>query len=373
MKLLYLTIQMDLMGGVARIVAEKANWFVAHGYEVTVCDIENYPMQPYYPLDPRVKFRIGGMATPPGGMLTRLKGVLRAIGQLRRVIREERPDVIINAHCPLVTWVLPFLPLRSLEVMEIHQSRQGLEVFNRQFMSPRGRWVHRWAIRWIYGQYDKFVVLTHGDQEQWNLKNCVVIPNFVESKKLGNDSNDAVEEQRGDKRQILLLARLMPQKRIDLMIRIWSRLANDFPEWHVKVLGEGQERAALEQQIRQAGLQQSFLLPGEVKDVQPELSRSGILCLTSEYEGFGIVLIEAMQTGVPVMAFEYVGVHDIIQDGHDGIVVPFGDVEGYAAKLRDLMLAEEERKRLATNASVSVHKFDKERVMQQWCALVSTD
>ncbi len=369
MKLLYLTIQMNLMGGVARIVSEKANWFVAHGYEVTICDIEDYQMKSYYPLDSRVKFRIGSMSTTPGGMLTRLKGVLKMIGQLRRVIREERPDVIINAHCPLVTWVLPFLPVSGQRIMEIHQSRQGLEVFNRQFMSPLARWVHRWATRWIYGQYDKFVVLTSGDYEQWKLKNCVVIPNFVEQKKL-QVPHELNHETGNDKRQILLLARLMPQKRIDLMIRIWASLANDFPGWHVKVLGEGQERAALEQQVRKAGLQESFLLPGEVKDVQPELSLSDILCLTSEYEGFGIVLIEAMQRGVPVMAFEYVGVHDIIQDGHDGIVVPFGDVVGYADKLRELMLSAEKRKQLATNAFVSVQKFDKEHVMQQWKELI---
>lgn len=154
------------------------------------------------------------------------------------------------------------------------------------------------------------------------------------------------------------------------MIRIWALLAKDFPEWQVKVLGDGLERQALEHQICEASLQESFLLPGEVKDVRPELSHSDIFCLTSEYEGFGIVLIEAMLAGVPVMAFEYVGVHDIIQDGHDGIVVPFGDVESYATRLRQLMTSVEMRRQLVANARRSVQKFDKERVMQQWKELV---
>lgn len=103
MKLLYFVIQMDQLGGVARIVTDKVNWLVQHGYDVTICGIENWKVKPYYELDPRVKFRIGYMQTTPGGIFRRLHGVWRAIGKVRQVIKEEQPDVIINAHCPLVT------------------------------------------------------------------------------------------------------------------------------------------------------------------------------------------------------------------------------------------------------------------------------
>lgn len=398
MKLLYFVIQMDQLGGVARIVSDKVNWLVEHGYEVTVCDIENWEMTPYYELDPRVKFRIGGMQTTPGGIWTRLKGVIRAVKKVRNVIGEERPDVIVNAHCPLVTWVLPFLKVeglwfkvygkhkRPLLIAEMHQSRQGLEVFNRKFMSPVGRWLHRWSIRWIYGKYDRFVVLTNGDREQWRLKNCVTIPNFVEKKsrtelteftdydKIAKSDNYKNSDKLSvsEEKQIIMLARLMPQKRIDLMIRAWAMVADDFPNWKVKVLGEGMERENLGALTTELGVQDSFLMPGGVKDVCPELSRSSILCLTSEYEGFGIVLIEAMQAGVPVMAMEYVGVHDIICDVKDGYIVPFGDVKAYAERLRTLMSHPEERRRLAENARISVKKFEKEHVMKQWVELLKS-
>ena len=116
-------------------------------------------------------------------------------------------------------------------------------------------------------------------------------------------------------------------------------------------------------------VEDSFLMPGAVNDVNAELESSDILCLTSEYEGFGIVLIEAMMKHVPVMAFEYVGVHDIINDGEDGFVVPFGDTDRYAERLRLLMESPAERERLADNALISVKKFDKEYVMRQWVIL----
>lgn len=360
MKLLYFTIQINMLGGLAKIVIEKINWLVDHGYEVTLCNIERLDVVPAYPIDGRVKLVRGDISTTPGNALTRLKGVVGAVRRTKEIIAQENPDVIINAHCPLVTWILPWITRKPV-IIEMHQSRQGLEVFNQMFMGAFSRWLHRWSIRWIYGRYDRFVVLTNGDKEAWGTKNCVVIPNFTSIKPV---SQTAVK-----RKQIILLARLMPQKRIDLMIRVWAKLAKDFPEWQVKVLGDGMLKTDLEAFSQKLGVADSFLMPGGVKDVTSELEASEILCLTSEYEGFGIVLIEAMLKGVPVMAFEYVGVHDIIQDGVDGYVIPFGDVDEYAAKLRMLMEDADLRKQFADTALVNVKKFDKETVMAKWCHL----
>jgi len=361
-----------MLGGLAKIVIDKTNWLVEHGYEVTLCNIERLDVVPAYPIDGRVKLVRGDISTEPGGVLTRLKGVIGAVNRVKEIIREENPDVIVNAHCPLVTWIIPWMKFKSSNgsrvqmVVEMHQSRQGLEVFNRQFMSPFGRWLHRWSIRWIYSKYDRFVVLTNGDKEAWNTKNCVTIPNFATVLESPTDFTKGTDKGR---KQIVMLARLMPQKRIDLMIRVWAKLAKDFPDWHVKVLGDGMQKDDLTKLTKELGVEDSFLMPGAVKDVNAELEASDILCLTSEYEGFGIVLIEAMLKHVPVMAFEYVGVHDIIEDGVDGYVVPFGDVDAYAERLRALIVSEELRNTFANNALESVKKFDKERVMDKWVRL----
>lgn len=383
MKLLYFTIQINMLGGLAKIVIEKINWLVAHGYDVTLCNIERLDVVPAYPIDPRVKLVRGNISTVPGGALTRLKGVLGAVKRTREIIVQERPDVIVNAHCPLVTWLLPWVSGKIPTIIEMHQSRQGLEVFNRQFMSPFGRWLHRWSIRWIYGKYDRFVVLTNGDREAWNLRNCVAIPNFSSIKgrshtELTDHTEYNLEHKLGtneeripkrEKKQIIMLARLMPQKRIDLMIEVWAKLAKDFPNWQVKVLGDGMLKAELERKVERLGVNDSFFMPGGVKDVTSELENSNILCLTSEYEGFGIVLIEAMLKGIPVMAFEYVGVHDIIENGVDGFVVPFGNVDEYAERLCELMTSQELREKFSSRAMESVKKFDKERVMSMWVEL----
>ena len=369
MKLLYFTIQINMIGGLARILIDKINWLVAHGYDVTLCNIERVDVLPAYALDERVKVIRGDISTTAGNALTRLRGVLGAINRAREIIKEVQPDIIVNAHCPLVTWVLPFVSTKIPKIVEIHQSRQGLEMLNRWAMNGFSRWLHKWSIRWIYGLYDKFVVLTSGDQKAWNLRNCMVIPNFSNYSEQGCLASIPREREEKAQYQIIMLARLVPQKRIDLMVQIWAKLAKDFPQWQVKVLGEGWERPRLEVQILRTGLHDTFLLPGQVKNVTAELQKSDILCLTSEYEGFGIVLIEAMLKGVPVIAFDYVGVDDIIENGVDGYVVPFGDIDTYVNKLKLMMSSFEERDRLVRNALSSVRKFDKEDIMKRWVQL----
>lgn len=357
-----------MLGGLGKIVVDKINWLVANGYDVTLCNIERIDVVPAYPIDPRVKLIRGDISTVPGNALTRLKGVLAAIGRVKEIIREVHPDVIVNAHCPLVTWILPYVFPNIPKVIECHQSRQGLEVLDRWAMNGFSRWLHRWSIRWIYGKYDKFVVLTNGDRAAWNLNNCFVIPNFSNYSVNRQSQHPSLEEK-----QIILIARLVPQKRIDLMIEVWKKVHNDFPDWHVKVLGGGEYNSSYEANLRQAikdgGIENSFLMPGAVADITKELCSSSIMCLTSEYEGFGIVLIEAMMNGIPVMAFDYVGVDDIIDNEVDGYVVPFGDVDEYANRLRNLMSSLELRRRFANNAHSSVRKFDKEIVMNKWTEL----
>lgn len=365
MKLLYFTIQINMTGGLGRIVIDKINWLADHGYDVTLCNIERLDVKPAYPVDERVKLVRGDISTEPGNAFTSLKGVLKAIGRVKEIIAQENPDIIVNAHCPLVTWILPFVAKKTPKIVEIHQSRQGLDVFDRRYLGAFSRWLHRWSVRWIYSLYDKFVVLTNGDKNAWHNRNTVVIPNFTNYSELKENTLSCLDDK-----QILLIARIVPQKRIDLMIRVWEKLHKKYPDWKVKVLGGGEYGSSYEKKMREMiaerGMENSFLMPGAVPDVEEELLKSSILCLTSEYEGFGIVLIEAMLKGVPVMAFRYVGVDDIIEDGADGCIVPFGDVDAFAVKLSALMESKEKRKRLRDNALTNVKKFDKQSVMHQW-------
>lgn len=377
MKLLYFTIQIHFLGGLSRIVSEKINWLVDQGYDVTLCNIERLDVKPAYPIDSRVKLIRGDISTTPGNAFTRIKGVTCAVSRVMEIIKEEQPDIIVNAHCPLVTWILPFVSKsgnltifkknRIPTIIEFHQSRQGLKIFNEKTTDTFSSWLHGWSIRWIYSKYHRFVTLTTEDMSAWNLRNCIVIPNFSSI-----PPSEYVQDTERKNHQIIMLARLMPEKRIDLMIQIWSLISKKYPNWTVKVLGDGQMREFLELKIKEYQVQDSFFMPGAVKDVSEELEYSEIMCLTSEHEGLSLVLIEAMQKSVPVMAFEVSGIHDVINDGYNGFLVPFGNIYDYAEKLSKMIESPELRDQFRKNGKEFVKRFDKERVMGLWVDLFNS-
>lgn len=363
MKLLYLVSQINNVGGLARIVIDKINWLVDHGYDVTICNIETVDIHPAYSLDPKVKLIKGGIATTPGGFCVRVGGIVKSVKKIYNIVGKESPDIIVNVHCPLISWFLPLIYKRIPKIIEIHQSKQGLEVFNRTYFHPIVASISNTAIRWCYNMYDRFVVLTTDDRKDWNLNNCVTIHNFVDFPNHGTCKYEK-------KKQILMLTRLVPQKRIDLMIEIWNLVSHKFPDWKVVVMGEGQERQRLEEMIRKYNMENSFLLLGETYDrkiVEKALEDSSILCLTSEYEGSALSLLEAMHKQTAVISYDISGVSDTIEDGVNGFVVsPFGDKEQYAKKLVQLMSSEPLRKKMTEKMPSVMKKFDKEIIMKEW-------
>mgnify|MGYP003289914380 CR=1 FL=1 len=364
MKLLYLATQINNIGGLSRIVIDKINWLVDRGYEVVLCDIEPIEIIPAYEVDKRVKLIKGNISTTPGNLFVRAKGVFLSIRKLYNIIKAESPDIIVNVHCPLISWVLPFMHRRIPKVVEIHQSMEGLEVFNKQYLNRFAGWIHLRLTRFCYSLYDKFVVLTTDDQKAWNLPNCITIHNFT------NLQPNEVAKDYKKKKQILLLTRLAPQKRIDLMIEIWSLLNKRFPDWTVLVLGEGQERAKLEKMVNEYLLNTCLFMPGETHDrkkIEATLQESSVLCLTSEYEGSALALLEAMHYKIPVMSYNILGISDSITDCFNGFVVePFGDINKYAEKLSGLLESEDLRETMGNNAAKILQQFSKMKVMPLW-------
>lgn len=364
MKILYLATQINCVGGLSRIVIDKINWLIQNGYEITLCDIEPIEIKPAYELDKRVKLLKGDISTTPGNLLVRALGIFKSINKLYTIIKSEYPDIIVNVHCPLISWVLPFMHRRIPKIVEIHQSMQGLEVFNKQYLNFVTGYLHLKLIRWCYSLYDRFVVLTTDDQKKWNLSNCITIHNFVDFKN-ENHSHNIVR-----KKQVLMLTRLAAQKRVDLMVHIWAKVHAKFPDWSVLVLGEGSERSKIEKLVEEYSLGDVFSLPGETFDrsvIEKELEESSVLCLTSEYEGSALSLLEAMHYEVPVMSYDILGVNDSINDGFNGLIVkPFGDIDKYVDRLSTLLESESLRENMGINGSQVLVNFRKENVMRLW-------
>lgn len=179
------------------------------------------------------------------------------------------------------------------------------------------------------------------------------------------------EPQRGEKKkQLLYVGRLeQEQKRPDRLLKIWKRLYRKFPEWEMMIVGDGKERERLENQAK--GLEHISFVGFQ----SPEqcYCDASIFCMTSNFEGFPMVLPEAMAFGTIPFAFDsFPAVHDILEEGKTGFLVKPFSIREYARKLEILMSDEDKRTVMAQNCMNDVTRFSLDKIIGEWEALFNS-
>ena len=154
------------------------------------------------------------------------------------------------------------------------------------------------------------------------------------------------------------------------LISIWGKVASDYPEWQLHIVGDGYMRDSLEAQIDALGVREQVILHGSTTNVRPYYLNSSISVSTSAYEGFPLTMLETITAGLPLVTYACpCGPRDLIQDGSNGFLVEMGDKTTFEARLRILMNDTELRKRMGRNARESAELYTYERVMQKWDVL----
>ena len=160
-------------------------------------------------------------------------------------------------------------------------------------------------------------------------------------------------------------------KRTTDILKIWSKIEKKFPDWKLYILGDGPDGDKVKQLYSSLSLKNCDICG--VVDPKPFYEKASILCVTSAFESFGMILTEGMQYGcVPITYDSYTAVRYIINDGRDGILVTPFDLDEYAEKLAHLMENEDLCQRLSNAAIESVKQFDAENVMPKWLELIES-
>lgn len=173
------------------------------------------------------------------------------------------------------------------------------------------------------------------------------------------------------KKEILYVGRVnFVEKRVDLLLRVWSTIFRQFPDWSLKIVGGGEGVEKAKKLSCSLGLDnvhfEGFQSP------QKYYKSASVFCMTSSYEGFGIVLVEAMQYGVVPMAFNsYLSVTDVIDDGKNGLLIEPFNVDEYASALSGLIEDEECRLALAHRALKKAQDFSLDTVGEKWLSLLN--
>jgi glycosyltransferase involved in cell wall biosynthesis len=209
-------------------------------------------------------------------------------------------------------------------------------------------------------QLDRFVVLTEEDKSAWSeLQNICVIPDplsFVPSQ------HSTLKEKR-----VIAVGRYVYQKGFDLLLHAWAKIEKQYPDWQLAIFGDGNREPYL-QQMKVLGVDSSRChLNGPTTDIQKEYVNSSVFAFTSRFEGFGMVLIEAMACGLPVVSFACpCGPMDIVKDGEDGLLVENGNDEDLADKLLYLMADDKRRRQMADAALKNSQRFNVDYIAERW-------
>jgi len=216
-------------------------------------------------------------------------------------------------------------------------------------------------IRRHYGGLDALTVLSADDERDYGAllgDRVAPIPDPVD------ELDGGVSDQAAP--VVVAAGRLNTQKGFDLLIAAWAPVAEKHPGWTLRIYGSGPERPALERLA--AGL--PVELPGRTDRLGAAMAAGSLFALSSRWEGFGLVLVEAMGKGLPVVSFDCPrGPGDIVTDGEDGLLVPPEDVPALTAALLALIEDPERRRRMALAARATARRYAGPSIAPRWEAL----
>ncbi len=356
--------------GMERVLTMKANYFAeAFGYHIHIIITDGRNKKPYYELHPSITLHqldinYDDLYDMP--LRTRIGGYLK-----RQRLFKKRLDACLNEIKPDITMSLLRRDINfinkmtdgSVKLGEIHFSRYNFRDFkNNRLPGFVQRMVERyWMNQLIRNlrQLKKFVVLSHEDAETWTeLNNVAVIHNPLSFFPEGQSDCTS--------KQVIAVGRYQPQKGFDLLIPAWKIVNEQHPDWVLRIYGDGM-REELQQQIDELGIGSTCILEHSVPNIADKFIESSIFVLSSRYEGFGLVVTEAMACGVPPVSFAcHCGPRDIIREGEDGFLVERENIGQLAEKIIYLIEHEDERKEMGRKGRINVERFRMEVICKQW-------
>jgi len=346
-------------GGAERVLARLANHWAEALDDVTVVTLADVSDDDF-PLSPNVRRIALGLTGDSRGLIGAFCGNWRRVATLRRVLRETRPDVVVSFIEQAN--VLALLAARPLPIPVVISERTDPS-------RHRAGRVWEFLRRYVYHRCTALVVLTDDIARQLRpiVRNrpVVVIPNGVAAP----DSRTSLTER---KDLLVAIGRLDAAKGYDRLLEAFARAAARNRSWRLTIVGEGPLREDLERQTSQLRLDDRVQFPGRL-DPASELASASIFALTSRYEGFPNALLEAMAAGVPAVAFDgSSAVRQIIRDGVDGLLVPDGDVSGFAEALSRLISDDDQRRAMGEAARDVVNRFSLDDFFRRWDDVVAT-
>jgi len=350
--------RLDLPGGTERAICNFANLFVAKGHIVIilVVDAAN-TADAFYPLEKNITVRAVPLhfgITPRGNPLSRKIAFIGHISQLKNEIKQLKPDIVISTDYPysVAAVIGGVQKLTRLVSWEPHHF---------YWLKKNKFWIY--LFKKTYPKLHTVICLNDTEKKLFDKMGChtTIIPGFVPGFPASRASLDS--------RELLTVGWFIKRKGIDLVPAIAKIVFQQYPDWKWKLVGKGEEAAALQIAIKESRLQDNILIipPVAHEELEPMYHGASLYIMTSRSEGFPAVLIESMAHGVPCISFDCAsGPSDIIRDNEDGKLVETENVEAMAQAIISLIADETKRKKMGEHAFINVQRYGAENIYNSW-------
>ena len=369
MKIVYLIPSLGKIGGTEQVVISKANYFAENlSYEIHLIIMNQGNNKVFYNISKLVQVHdlniskfLSKIKIP---VLTFFKNILIVKRILKTKIDKLNPQIIIVAERGYADFIVPSLNKNILTIRESHSSLEAVEIMdnNLKLKNKYKNLFFTWLYKKQLKKYNLNILLTERDKRSRKyLKNAIVIPNIVPlqyPKNVKSDLNTKIA---------ISVGRLDKFKNHRDQILVWKNIVNRYPNWKLYIYGEGSERNNLESLIESNHLQNNVFLKGISNKIGEAYLESSFFIFTSLAEGFGLVLVEAMQKGLPVISYNIpCGPSDIILNNVNGYLIKKRDLNELERKILILIENKKKRYEMGRNAIKRSSNYLPEKIMNRW-------
>lgn len=359
------------VGGTVRTIINQANAMAARGHDVDVVSMWRARDSTFFPLHERVRLvplvdaRSPARKTPPGtdredaswhslfpAKLSATEDNRLKVNALIGHLRGIKEGVLVCTRPTISLIVERFSDPRTIRVAQEH-AHLGIH---------RPEW--RAALEEAYKSFDALVTLTEQDKRSY----AEAFPGIPRIERIPNPLTSLdvpVSDLTG--KIVMSAGRLVRTKAFHDLIRAFGAVVERHPDWTLRIYGEGPEEPRLRRLIMRSHLYNHVFLMGVHDRLSEQFAKGSLLAMSSRSEGFGMVLLEAMNSGLPVVSYDCpVGPREIITPERDGLLVPMGDADSLAAAIRRLIENEELRRTLGAAARKTAANYDPDVITRTW-------
>lgn len=340
-------------GGTEKVACQIMNGLIEK-FNISVISLTESNQDVFYPLAQEIKHIALFKQNPDG-----IKQYISIVYRIRQYLQQNNVDILVDVDTILDMFSIPATRFIKTKVIS-WEHFNFYESMENKLRVPIRKYLTRFS--------DCVVTLTMEDQE--NFRNYFGRKHRVEQIYNPIELETANHQYSETSKTIISVGRLAKQKGFDYLIDVAELVFLRYPDWQWIILGEGEERLLLESKIKEKKLKQVKLL-GRVCNVEDYLRSTAMFVLTSRYEGFPLVLIEAKANLLPIVSFQCkTGPREMIRNGVNGFLVECFNVEKMADKICELIESKETRRNFSKMALIDTEKMDYLKVIFKWERLI---